>query len=109
MIRRAECALTDFALTTQQPDTLYYDGQYPLCSYAMDHLRKLGDDSLRLVDTHGDLHAKGLDEDAPDHETLLGVLHLKSRDGEWLRGVDASVRARQSTRIGWIWKALRSA
>lgn len=84
-------------------DILYYDGQCPLCSFEMDHLRRLGDGSLQLVD----IHSGELASDAPDRESLLGVLHLKTRDGEWLRGIDASVRAWESTRIGWLWKVLR--
>ncbi len=89
-------------------DTLYFDGQCPLCSFEMDHLRRMGDGSLRLVDVHSpDLLAESV-TDLPDKESLLGVLHLRTREGEWLRGIDASVRAWQSTRVGFIWRILRA-
>ena len=80
----------------------YFDGQCPLCRFEMDHLRRWADDSLELVDIH-DVEPASL----PDRETLLGVLHLRTADGDWLRGIDASVRAWQATRVGWLWSVLR--
>lgn len=100
MIRGCECAV---ASLTMEQDILYYDGNCPLCSYEMAHLRQWGDGSLRLVD----IHTEELESDVPDKESLLGVLHLRTRDGSWLKGLDASVRAWQSTRIGWLWKLFR--
>ncbi len=82
-------------------DTLYYDGQCPLCSLEINHLRKLSDGRLALVDIHS------LDEPPLDREILLGVLHLRTADGIWLRGIDASVQAWASTRIGYLWRVLR--
>ena len=35
------------------PDTLYYDGQCPLCVKEMDKLRVIKDEQLQLVDIHG--------------------------------------------------------
>ncbi len=78
------------------PDTLYYDGQCPLCVKEMDRLRRLKGPDLSLCDIHE------LD-DRPDRDTLLRVLHLE-RDGEFLTGVDANVAAWQHTRFGWLWR-----
>lgn len=86
---------------TTQKDTLYYDGQCPLCSREMDVLAKMKSDELELVDIHG-LSAV----DIPPRNELLEVLHLKTRDGEWVTGVEASVSAWSSTRMGWLWKLL---
>ncbi|MDB4150000.1 DUF393 domain-containing protein [Pseudomonadales bacterium] len=87
---------------TNKKDTLYYDGQCPLCSREMGVLAKMKSDELELVDIHG-LSAT----DIPPRNELLEVLHLKTRDGEWVTGVDASVRAWSSTRMGWLWKILK--
>ena len=87
---------------TTQKDTLYYDGQCPLCSREMGVLAKMKSDELELVDIHG-LSAA----DIPPRNELLEVLHLKTRDGEWVTGVDASVRAWSATRMGWLWKLLK--
>ena len=65
-------------------------------------LAKMKSDELELVDIHG-LSAT----DIPPRNELLEVLHLKTRDGEWVTGVDASVRAWSSTRMGWLWKILK--
>lgn len=90
------------------PDTLYYDGQCPLCVKEMDRLRELKSDSLELRDIHS------LEEDAtdaggkplPDRETLLKVLHLE-RDGRLLTGVDANVGAWEHTRYAALWRWMR--
>ncbi len=94
------------------PDTLYYDGQCPLCVKEMDRLRRLKGSSLSLCDIH-ELdyqrdHAPGGDTTGqpsgrPDRDTLLRVLHLE-RDGVFLTGVDANVAAWQHTRFGWLWR-----
>ncbi|MFT5014636.1 MAG: putative DCC family thiol-disulfide oxidoreductase YuxK [Candidatus Azotimanducaceae bacterium] len=83
-------------------DTLYYDGQCPLCSREMDVLAKMKSDDLNLVDIH-QLSAV----DVPPRNEMLEVLHLKTRNGEWITGVDASVQAWSSTRMGWLWKLLK--
>ncbi|XOV86408.1 MAG: thiol-disulfide oxidoreductase DCC family protein [Pseudomonadota bacterium] len=82
-------------------DTLFYDGRCPLCSVEINHLRRMSQDRLAFVDIHSA-------SDLPlDREALLGVLHLRTADGEWLRGIDASVQAWAATRIGWLWRVLR--
>jgi predicted DCC family thiol-disulfide oxidoreductase YuxK len=83
-------------------DILYYDGQCPLCSREMSILAKMKSDDLNLVDIH-----QLSPGEAPPRDQLLEVLHLKTGDGQWVTGVDASVRAWSSTRMGWLWKILK--
>lgn len=83
-------------------DTLYYDGQCPLCSREMAVLRNMKSAELELVDIH-----ELCPIDGPPRNHLLEVLHLKTSDGQWITGVDASVRAWSSTRMGWLWKLLK--
>ena len=37
----------------KQPDTLYYDGQCPLCMREVRLLHRIADDGLQLTDLHG--------------------------------------------------------
>jgi predicted DCC family thiol-disulfide oxidoreductase YuxK len=84
-------------------DTLYYDGDCPLCSVEMQKLKLQADDQLRLVDIHSLTDNAGL----PEKQTLLSSLHLKRADGEWLTGLDANVAAWQHTRFGLFYRWLR--
>ena len=86
---------------TLHKDTLFYDGQCPLCRSEMEVLAKLKREDLELIDIHDD-RAPGL----PARERLLKVLHLRTRDGEWITGIDATVRAWSSTRVGGLWRLL---
>lgn len=81
-------------------DTLYYDGQCPLCSLEMGHLRKKANESLELVDIHT---AKDL---PVDKASCLKQLHLKTSNG-LVVGIDANVAAWQHTSIGWLWRFLQ--
>lgn len=85
-----------------QPSTLYYDGQCPLCSVEMRHLRRLKTPELTLKDIH-------TQEDlSPElREQYLKVLHLQRSDGSTLTGLDASVYAWRHTPIGPIMAWLR--
>ncbi|MBP6382150.1 MAG: DUF393 domain-containing protein [Pseudomonadales bacterium] len=84
-------------------DTLYYDGQCPLCTAEMVRLRRLSGPALALVDIHG------LEEtaDLPDRATLLERLHLRRADNMLLSGLDANVAAWRHTRFGPLWAWLR--
>lgn len=84
-------------------DTLYYDGQCPLCTAEMDRLRQLADSSLVLVDIHGLEDGAGL----PDRSALLERLHLRRADNVLLSGLDANVAAWRHTRFGILWAWLR--
>lgn len=83
------------------PDTLYYDGQCPLCIREMDRLRTLKSDDLELRDIHALADEPGL----PDRDTLLRELHLRRGD-ELVTGIDANVAVWQYTRYGGLWRWL---
>jgi predicted DCC family thiol-disulfide oxidoreductase YuxK len=82
-------------------DTLYYDGQCPLCKREIARLRKISD-GLELCDIHAVVDA-GL----PSRDTLLRNLHFRSAQGEFVTGLDANVAAWQYTRFGWLWQVLQ--
>jgi predicted DCC family thiol-disulfide oxidoreductase YuxK len=84
-------------------DTLYYDGQCPLCTAEIDRLRQLADRSLALVDIHGLEDTAGL----PGRAALLERLHLRRADNVLLGGLDANVAAWRHTRLGFLWAWLR--
>lgn len=85
-------------------DTLYYDGQCPLCSREIAMLRKASDDRLDFCDIHeADTGIEGL----PSREELLQVLHIRRADGSLVTALDANVAAWQHTRYGVLWRWLR--
>ena len=84
-------------------DSLYYDGHCPVCRREMALLSRLKDDRLALVDIHSLANDAG---HVPDKDTLLRVLHLRTDDGDWWVGVEASVRAWRHTRLGGLWSPL---
>lgn len=90
-------------------DTLYYDGQCPLCVKEMDRLARIKDDSLVLKNIHS-LTDRGReaesDEKLPDRDELLRVLHLE-RNGQMIKGIEANIAAWEHTRFGWLWRSLR--
>ena len=67
----------------------------------MHMLDRLKREDLELIDIHGDLAP-----DLPAREKLLKILHLRTSDGEWITGIDATVRAWSSTRMGGLWRLL---
>lgn len=115
-------------------DTLFYDGQCPLCAGEIAQLRKTRGDALQIVDIHDLADGEGLlggsrdtlqddgsensqqdlqplhpvSQDAtPDKDQLLRVLHLRRADGVWLQSADANVAAWEGTRHGRILSVLR--
>ena len=84
-------------------DTLFYDGNCPLCLREIRALERLRDKHLALVDAHSYDPSAG----EPDRESMLLRLHLRSEDGRWLSGVDATVKAWSHTRWGFLFKPLR--
>ena len=84
-------------------DTLFYDGKCPLCTREIRQLERLQQGSLALVDVHRHEPAPG----EPDLQSLLLRLHLRTDDGRWLSGVDATVKAWSHTRWGWLFRPLR--
>lgn len=84
-------------------DTLFFDGQCPLCLHEIRLLSSLKRDTLRLQD----LNELSADHAGPDWDTLMKTLHLRCANGAWLTGVDATVRAWSHTRLGLLWAPLR--
>ncbi len=82
-------------------NTLYYDGQCPLCTREIAKLRDISE-GLDLRDIH-DVDDRGL----PDRDTLLRELHYRDADGNLVVGLDANVAAWQHTRWGWLWRVLQ--
>jgi predicted DCC family thiol-disulfide oxidoreductase YuxK len=66
-------------------------------------LRRIAGPGLELVDLNKlpDLPGR------PTRLIKLTTLHLETADGEWLTGVDATVRAWSHTRWGPLFRALR--
>ena len=84
-------------------DTLYYDGQCPLCTREVRLLQRIADDGLRLED----LHRVEDNQTDPTRLERLKNLHLRTAEGKWLTGVDATVRAWSHTRWGFLFRILR--
>jgi predicted DCC family thiol-disulfide oxidoreductase YuxK len=129
--------LEEASRDTGARDTLYYDGQCPLCAAEIEALARARGDALRLLDIHdraalavatGDSReeggspdaaraaAKGTGADAgvatatrpaPGVDELLRTLHLQRADGTWLTGADANVAAWEDTRRGRLLRVLR--
>lgn len=83
-------------------ETLYYDGQCPLCSTEMQKLKLHAQESLQLVD----IHTMADDSALPSKEQLLGTLHLRQADGQFLTGLQANITAWQHTQFGGYYRWL---
>ena len=86
-------------------DQLFYDGGCPLCQREISALKRLSDSQLRFTD----LLTLPAQETAqhPARDTLMRSLHLRSADGHWLVGIDATVQAWSHTAVGFLWRPLR--
>lgn len=94
------------SLATPYPhtqDTLYYDASCPLCAKEIAHLARLQKGTLICADLHTEL-PRSL---AKQQENMLRILHLYTRDGRCLMGLDATVHAWQHTSFGWLFAWLR--
>jgi len=89
--------------TIDMADTLYYDGNCPLCSYEIRILNRYKDNKLHLID----IHSQDNRQQSKNKLELLLVLHLQTKEGQWLTGLDATVAAWQHTRVGFAFKPLR--
>lgn len=70
------------------PDTLYYDGECPICQREVELLRQRKSESLKLVDVHHDDSLTGR-----QREQLMSRLHVRRGDGTWLTGYQANLQA----------------
>ncbi len=86
-------------------DTLFYDGQCPICRREMDLLqsRLRQPATLQLQD----LHTASPEQGFPGKAELLANLHLLRDDGTWLTGLDANARAWSHTAWGWLFAITR--
>ena len=84
-------------------DTLFYDGQCPLCAKEIRTLRKLQRGNLIFADIH---EQRDDSANLPSHEALLRRLHLMTWTGEWVIGLPANVRAWSHTPFGFLFKPL---
>ena len=75
-------------MTGSKPkDTLFYDGQCPICNAEISRLEALVDDNLVCVDIHSATSTP------LDKQQLFSELHLLKADGELLIGLEANVAA----------------
>lgn len=81
-------------------NTLYYDGQCPMCSIEMARLGKHTCDQLDLIDIHS------LDKPPIDKALLLKQLHLHTEKG-FITGLDANIFAWQHTPWARLWRCLQ--
>jgi hypothetical protein len=71
-------------------DTLYYDGESPICIAEICKLEKYTQDKLIVR------NIRSLDDDdesMPDKALLLSRLHLKTAEGEWITGLQSNIKA----------------
>lgn len=83
-----------------QKAILYYDGKCSLCSREISLLNTFKNSQLELVDLWQ------VDIDIPRYE-LQRILHLRTAQGDWLTGLDATASAWQHTKFGFILAPLR--
>ncbi len=87
-------------------DTLYYDGQCPLCSKEIRLLKRLQKGGLLFQDIHAldskEINLQGL----PPQEELLRILHVKTAHGKLIRGIEANIKAWSHTAFGGLFKLL---
>lgn len=85
-------------------DTLYYDGQCPLCIREIRLLDRISDGGLRLEDLH-QLSDSQLPPDT-SREQMLRRLHFRDHSGHWRLGLEATVASWSHTRYGWLFRPL---
>jgi predicted DCC family thiol-disulfide oxidoreductase YuxK len=84
-------------------DTLFYDGQCSLCAKEIATLKRLETGNLMFADVHVQENDEGT---LPDRETLLRRLHLLTDEGDWVIGLNATVRAWSHTKLGFLFKPM---
>ena len=94
--------MTNFFDKDNTQDVLYFDGSCPMCTKEIKALRRLNGGGLSFVDVHG----CEVDQHMPTKLEMLKVLHLMTAEGDWLKGIPATVRAWSHTRWGWLFKPL---
>lgn len=77
-------------------DTLFYDGNCPICLKEINHLKSIANLSLAFANIWD------MELSETERETLLSQLHVKTASGEMLTGFIANIHAWQHTRYGPI-------
>jgi predicted DCC family thiol-disulfide oxidoreductase YuxK len=95
-------------IVMHEKDTLFYDGQCPLCLAEVSALHSRSNATLSL----SDIHEVPPGADVPDKKVLLSRFHLRTASGDWLTGARANLRAWEHTRnSGWTrimgWPGIR--
>jgi predicted DCC family thiol-disulfide oxidoreductase YuxK len=85
-------------ISRKPKDTLFYDGQCPICTAEVTRLEAQVDEKLICVDIHSEASVP------IDRQALFSQLHLLKADGELLVGLEANVAAWQHTK----WRVLAS-
>ena len=100
--RRANPQTRLLRTRVMQKDTLYYDGNCPLCRAEIAKLRRFSKNRIELRDVH---HLETGETDI-EKSDLLARLHLKTADGEWITGLKANILAWQHTPFRRLWQVL---
>ncbi|MEM7564397.1 MAG: DUF393 domain-containing protein [Pseudomonadota bacterium] len=82
-----------------EKDTLYFDGDCPICSAEISRLARYSKGQITLKD----IHSLDGDEANLDKHRLLSRLHLKTADGQWVTGLKANIRAWHHTPFRYLW------
>lgn len=92
------------------PATLYYDGKCPLCLAEVEWLRSKGaNKNVELID----IKLPGFVP--PENYTIQDldkVIHMKLKDGSYVKGLDATYGLYAAVGLGWMiaplrWRAVR--
>jgi predicted DCC family thiol-disulfide oxidoreductase YuxK len=80
-------------MTSSKPkDTLFYDGECPICNAEISRLKTHVNDDLVCVDIHSATSTP------TDKQAMFSQLHLLTADGNLLVGLEANVAAWQHTK-----------
>ncbi len=85
--------------------SLYYDGSCPVCAKEIGFIERWKNASLDLIE----IHSMGFADQnfLKSKSELLTILHYKTKQGQWLLGLDATVAAWGHTPFGFLFKPLR--
>ena len=83
-------------------DTLFFDGSCPVCTKEIKLLENINNGGLVFMD----VHKCEIDESMPSQLDMLKILHLRTAEGNWIKGVPATVKAWSHTSWGWLFKPL---
>jgi len=83
-------------------DTLFFDGSCPMCTKEIKLLENINNGGLVFMD----VHKCEIDESMPSQLDMLKILHLRTAEGNWIKGIPATVKAWSHTSWGWLFKPL---